>query len=90
MRNRETPIHNRGIEPDAKPTDSVKDAVIKRADIIKFAILIVILAGFTIVVVYYFPFFMSLRDPAIRSLWIEKIRGLGLYGVLVMLLLQIL
>jgi len=55
----------------------------KRADIAKFIILLVIIAIFIALIIYYFPFFLSLRDETVRNGWIQWLKSLGVKGMLV-------
>ncbi|MHB1483200.1 MAG: TVP38/TMEM64 family protein [Saccharofermentanales bacterium] len=60
-----------------------------RTDLIKFISLLVILASFVAVTIYNLPFFMSLKDAAVRAELIERIRGAGFAGVLIAIGIQV-
>jgi len=60
-----------------------------KADLVKFIILLALIVVSIIVTVYYFPFFMSLREAAVRAQWIVKIKDSGVKGLAIALGIQI-
>jgi len=48
---------------------------------IKFIVLLVLLVGFIVVAIYYFPFFISLRDPDVLAHWVNQIKNSGIKGL---------
>lgn len=70
-------------------SDNIKHPSYTKADLVKFIILIGLIAVFVVITIYYFPFFMSLRDAAVRAELIDRIRNAGFFGILIALGIQV-
>ncbi len=55
----------------------------KKADVIKFIVLLAVLAIFIALIIAFFPFFLSLREESVRNGWIDWLKSLGFKGLLV-------
>lgn len=64
-------------------------ASLKKSDIIKFSIFVILIAVFVGVIIYFMPFFLSLKDEAVRMKWINQLRNQGLKGYLIAMSVQI-
>ena len=69
--------------------NNVKNRTYTKSDLIKFILLLVILASFVVIAIYNLPFFMSLRDAAVRAEVIDRIRDAGFAGILIALGIQV-
>lgn len=61
---------------------------ISRPDLIRFILFVFLLLVFTAITIYYFPFFLSLRDPSVRMNWINQIKSSGIRGLFIALGIQ--
>ncbi len=69
--------------------NATKNDKFKKSDIVKFAIFVALIVVFIGVIIYFWPFFISLKDENTRMAWINNIRNMGFPGFIVALGIQI-
>jgi len=60
-----------------------------KSDLVKFSIFVMFVIISIGIIIYFFPFFLSLQDSSVRMLWIDKIKNQGFAGILTAIGIQI-
>lgn len=80
---------NNVINNESQTVRHKKRLIFDKSDLVKISLFILLLIIFAVIIVHYFPFFMSLRDHNARMLWISDLRSMGVRGFFAIIGIQI-
>lgn len=83
------PKNKTAVDDNISAVPPKKRRIFDKSDLVKISFFILLLIIFAVIIVHYFPFFMSLRDHNARMLWISDLRGMGVRGFFAIIGIQI-